>query len=106
MFPEDINSGKFMFLQTPLMLIKDKKGNIVKYLYKFEETSDNKYTYAYKKGLGSWRVDEIRWIKEHTQIFFELKGVTEKVLNDWGRKDNAAIRKVLISKNIFSINSI
>ena len=106
MFPDEINSGRFMFLQTPLMLVKDKKGNIVKYLYRFEETSDTKYTYHYKKGLGSWKVDEIRWVRDNAEIFFKISNIKEEVLNDWGMKSRADVRKVLISKNKFSINFI
>jgi DNA gyrase/topoisomerase IV subunit B len=106
-FRDEINSGKFMFLQTPLLIIKDNKGNIIKYLFEFENTDNPKYKYIYKKGLGSWKQAELRALYvAGYKLFDPISNITEETLYKWGSKNASNQRKEAILKNTFSINMI
>lgn len=93
-------------LQTPIMtVVKNKK--LVSWHYNFSDSPKLKSgeVVAYKKGLGSWKEDELKEIiqKDGFQNLVQLVNIdNDSLIEDWLGNDSAP-RKEYILANNFSI---
>lgn len=82
--PNLFNEGKVCKLQTPLIIIKDKKDNIKEYFYDldsfkaWEKTNHNQQLKVfYQKGLGSIERSDMKWLITNKggmdQFLYELR---------------------------------
>ena len=118
-FPEKLKANKVGMLKTPLIVVRNKKDEIVATLYDFEEiriwesnNDSSKYDMDYKKGYGSLRgpdemiefverdgldkiIDIIKWSDDDEQLIY-----------NWLGKDNADIRKQMLLSNEFDLNKV
>lgn len=110
-----IKEGRIKQLQTPLIVLKDKKDNI-KYDFltfheynKFISTNSTKGLYVdYKKGLGSWDQEELEQIVEKRGFDYlmdtlEYDEDTEKLIDIWFGGKGADIKKELLDSHEFDI---
>lgn len=118
-FPEKLKANKVGMLKTPLIVVRNKKDEIVATLYDFEEiriwesnNDSSKYDMDYKKGYGSLRgpdemiefverdgldkiIDIIKWSDDDEQLIY-----------NWLGKDNVDIRKQMLLSNEFDLNKV
>lgn len=116
-FPHLFKEHKIKTLKTPIIVLK-KNNKVCHWFFTFDEYNTfkakndlSKYSLDYKKGLGSWKADELRAIIKDNSIekFIEdldLDTGSEKYINDWLSKETSDIRKTMLLANTFSIFSI
>lgn len=116
--PSLIKQGLLKRLYTPIMVFKDKKGEIKHFFFSIDEY--NKFikdhdvkglTLQYYKGLGSWeREDLLPLINKYGLDYFvrtiKYDKNTEKIVDDWMNGKKAEARKDYLRNNEFSIFSI
>ena len=94
-------------LQTPVIII-NKNNKIQKWMYNLNDdvTLDKGEVSDYKKGLGSWDVDDLKYIISKDGIDKMVQSVdftdSETVIDDWLGNDSQA-RKTYILGNNFNI---
>lgn len=100
---------------TPLLVVKNTKEDIVTWFYTFEEyqafatkNKTKKYTYDYKKGLGSWDVEELEEViakdgLDNMLEVFVLDDKAEESIDNWLNKKLADTRKELLEGYTFNI---
>lgn len=78
--PDLFEQGKICKLLTPLIILEDSHGKLVKYFMSLQEFKDweklnpnNKYKIFYQKGLGSWE-------KHHLQALIDNYGLENFIL--------------------------
>ena len=82
--PNLFNEGRICKLQTPLIIVKDKKENIKEYFFdldefkKWEKTNNNSQLKVfYQKGLGSIERSDMNWLMSNNggmeQFLYELQ---------------------------------
>jgi len=100
---------KIGMLQTPVILVT-KNNKITDWKYSLHDTVKLKpgEVSDYKKGLGSWDIEDLQHIVETDGIdkmidFVEIDD--ETLIDDW-LGDDSAPRKAYIMKNDFSIAKV
>lgn len=113
-----IRGGHLKKLLTPIICMKDSKGEIKEFFFTFNEynewLSKNKTTKlhtVYYKGLGSWKADEFSALvkKFGVEKFIQTLEYDEKstsIIDDWLNRKKADVRKEYLRNNEFSIFSI
>lgn len=113
-----IKEGKVKMLKTPIICLKDNKGDIKEMFFTFDEYNDYinaheniKLHTHYYKGLGSWKKNELKTLilKHGLNMFidtFEYDKNTAAIIDDWCSKKTADKRKEYLKENEFSIFSI
>lgn len=116
--PSIIKEGRLKKLMTPIICMKDNKGEIKEAFFSFDEYNewlekheDTKLKTHYYKGLGSWKAKELRELvaKYGLDKFIQTLEYDEKsidIIDDWLNKKKADIRKEYLRNNEFSIFSI
>lgn len=116
--PNLFEEGKICRLITPLIIIQDNKGKIVKYFlslseFKEYEKSDKKVQgkITYLKGLGSWERADLQYLIDtygFENFVFEYKMDEEGqvYLQNWLVDDNVDRRKTYIKDFDFDINAV
>ena len=98
--------GRIGMLQTPVLMVT-KNDKPIKWQYKINETIDLKYgeVSSYKKGLGSWDIDELKHVVK-TDGLQKMINIVEfdddKIIEEW-LGDDSEPRKKYILANDFSI---
>ncbi len=104
-------------LITPLIVVKDSKEKIVKWFYSFDEyrnfeleNANKKYSYEYKKGLGSWDQPELEYIIEKDGLNNMLEVMTiedsSELIDDWLSDKKADKRKEMLEGYEFNIMNL
>lgn len=100
---------------TPLLIAKDSKEKIVEWFYNFEDyqafmskNKTKKYTYDYKKGLGSWDVEELETViakdgLDNMLVTFTSDDLSREVIDNWLNKKKTNIRKDMLDGYEFNI---
>lgn len=114
--PSLIKSRRVAFLETPLIVAKKK--DIVKHCFysfdeynKFKNSTTEKYEYDYKKGLGSWKKEELQEIfkkggVEKFIVDFEPEENYETIINNWMSGKTVDYRKEKVSSKQFDISGV
>lgn len=118
-FPEKLKENKVGFLKMPLIVVRDKKDNLIETLYNFDEIKEwesrndsSKYEMDYKKGYGSLRgPQEMAEFVEKDGInkiidIIEYEDGDDEVINNWLSKETVDYRKEEIMSNEFDINKV
>lgn len=114
--PSLLKNKKISYFQTPIIVAK-KKDKIVKYFitlkeYKdFENKTTEHYVYEYKKGLGSWKKEDLKFIidKEGLDKFiidFEADEEYIESMKNWMSDSTVNKRKENLINCIFDINGV
>ncbi|NCP97731.1 hypothetical protein GW796_05755 [archaeon] len=114
--PSLIANNQVSYLKTPMIVAK-KRNKILKCFYSFEEYNifkeNNKenYEYFYKKGLGSWKKDELKYIfaKDGLESFivdFEVEDSYEDYIKNWMSGKTVTYRKEKVKSKQFDINGV
>jgi len=113
--PSLLKNKKVSFLQTPMVVAK-KKDKIVKSFYSFNEYQEfskqnSGYEYDYKKGLGSWKKEELKDIfdKEGINKFiidFETEDQYSDYIRNWMSSKTIDYRKDKVSSRQFDISGV
>ena len=98
--PDLIRQGRIKFLNTPIMYTKDKAGTPSGWVYDIRESSSLKGQSYYSKGLGSWKVKDLKHIIEHDGLdnmikTFRLDAGTDALIDLWMGKESGARKKEL-----------
>lgn len=116
--PSIIKSGHLKKLMTPIICMKDGKGEIKEMFFTFDEyntwlnkNKNTKLKTEYYKGLGSWKAQELKSLVEKHGLdkfiqTLEYDSKSVAVIDDWLSKLKADTRKEYLRKNEFSIFSI
>ena len=116
--PNLFNEGRICKLQTPLIIIKDKKDNIKEYFFdlnsfkKWEKTNHNQQLKVfYQKGLGSIERSDMDWLMANKggmeQFLYELKADDNGFANvDLWLTGDSEPRKDKLRKYTLDINMI
>lgn len=101
--------GKIGMLQTPVIAIT-KKDKLTRWHYSLQENIQLKAGEVsdYKKGLGSWDIDELKEIVNNDGINKMINIINfndDKIIDDW-LGDDSEPRKKYILANEFSIASV
>ena len=116
--PSLIKEGHLKKLITPIICMKDNKGEIKEMFFTFDEYNEwiaknesTKLKTCYYKGLGSWKSAELRGLvkKFGFDRFVQTLEYDEKsieIIDDWLNKKKADVRKEYLRNNEFSIFSI
>ena len=116
--PSIIKEGHLKKLMTPIICMKDNKGEIKEMFFDFDTYNDwlkknanTKLKVHYYKGLGSWKAVELKQlVKKHgLSMFIKTLEYDEKsvaVIDDWLSRKKADVRKEYLRNNTFSIFSI
>lgn len=113
-----IRSGRLKKLMTPIICMKDGKGEIREMFFDFSEY--NSWLDAHKgtslkthyyKGLGTWKANELRELvaKYGVGKFIQTLEYDERsveAIDDWLNKRKADVRKAYLKGNEFSIFSV
>lgn len=116
--PSVIRSGRLKKLMTPIICMKDGKGEIREMFFDFSEY--NSWLDAHKgtslkthyyKGLGTWKANELRELvaKYGVGKFIQTLEYDERsieAIDDWLNKRKADVRKAYLKGNEFSIFSV
>lgn len=114
--PQLFDEGKICKLITPLILLKDSKGKIVKWFFttdefkEWEATAAKKYDIFYLKGLGSWERSDLQYIIDKAGIESLIKEIhldenSESSIEDWLGNDSEP-RKGYLREFNFDINKV
>jgi DNA topoisomerase-2 len=113
--PSLLKAGKIKFLRTPLVTAK-KNNKIVNYFYtlpeyKAFELKNPGHTYKYYKGLGSWKLEDLKAIFKEKGIdtfikTFEWESSTEDMIKNWMGSAGINYRKEHVAKTHFDIEKI
>lgn len=115
--PNLFNEGKICKLITPLILVKDNKGNIQQFFFNVpdfkvweakQKTHNYKITYA--KGLGSWERDELigifdKYGLDKFILEYKLDAEGNIYIDDW-LGSNAEKRKKYLREYTLDINQV
>ena len=98
--PDLIRQGRIKFLNTPIMYTKDKAGTPSGWVYDIRESSLLKGQSYYSKGLGSWKVKDLKHIIEHDGLdnmikTFRLDAGTDALIDLWMGSSSDARKKEL-----------
>lgn len=116
--PSIIKEGHLKKLMTPIICMKDNKGEIKEMFFTFDEYNewlnkhkDTRFKTHYYKGLGSWKAKELKELvaKHGIDKFIQTLEYDEQsigIIDDWLNRKKADIRKDYLRKNEFSIFSI
>lgn len=114
--PSLLKNKQIGFLRTPMVIAK-KKDKVIKSFYFFQEyqefsknTNEN-YEYDYKKGLGSWKKEELRDIisKEGIDKFiieFEVEELYNEYIKNWMSSKTVDYRKEKVRSVQFDISGV
>lgn len=111
--PSLIKSNRIKFLRTPLIVAK-RAGRIVEIFFdlkSYKESNLKGVEYEYKKGLGSWKKDDLKdLIKKHGINYFiqdfEYDEGSDEALKGWMSKDTVSYRKDKVRDKQFDISTI
>ena len=116
--PSVIKEGCLKKLMTPIICMKDNKGEIKEFFFTLDEYNkwlakhkETKLKTCYYKGLGTWKAKELR---ELTMKFgfnkfvqtLEYDSKSLGIIDDWLNKKKADVRKEYLRNNEFSIFSM
>lgn len=116
--PVIIKQGLLKRFCTPVVVFKDKSGNIKHFFFSIDEYNQfikkhdvKGLNIHYYKGLGSWeREDLLPLVEKYGLDYFvrtiEYDNTTEKIVDDWLNGKNAEVRRNYLKKNEFSIFGI
>ena len=116
--PNLFDEGKICRLVTPLIIIQDSKGKIVKYFLSLQEFKDYEKSgkkipgkLTYLKGLGSWERTDLQYLIDtygFDSFVFDYKMTEDgKVyLKNWLVDENVDKRKEYIKSFDFDINAV
>jgi DNA gyrase/topoisomerase IV subunit B len=112
-----IKEGKIKYLDTPI-LVGTLKGIVKKFFFNLTDYNeyvnlnpDDKLSWSYRKGLGSWKAAELKALIEKHGIekfikTFEWDDETESLLVEWMSKDTSDKRKEYLRGKSFDINGV
>jgi len=114
--PSLLKSNRIAFLKTPMIVAK-KKDKVVKSFYSFEEyhsfvkNTTETYEYDYKKGLGSWKKEELKEIFEKEGlakfiIDFETESSYSDYIKNWMSSKTVDYRKDKVRSVQFDISGV
>lgn len=113
--PSLIKNGQIAFLQTPMIVAK-KKDKIIKSFYnfdeynKFQEQTTESYEYDYKKGLGSWKKEELKEVFaqgfDKFIIDFETEEEYNEYIKNWMSSKTVDYRKQQVRSRQFDISGV
>jgi DNA topoisomerase-2 len=115
--PSVLKEGRIKKLRTPIVVLK-KKGKIEKFFFdlveyrEFEKTHGVKgYQSEYKKGLGSWKKDDLKaLVEKHGFDYFvetlEYDEQAEELIHNWLSNTTSDRRKEYIQQVPFDIDAI
>jgi DNA gyrase/topoisomerase IV subunit B len=111
--PSLIKANRIKYLRTPLLVAK-KNGKIVEIFFdlkSYRESNLKGVDFEYKKGLGSWKRDDLKdLIKKYGVDYFiqdfEYDDGTDEALKGWMSKDTVAYRKAKVRGKQFDISTI
>lgn len=116
--PNLFNEGRVCKLQTPLIIVKDKKDSIKEYFFdldsfkKWEKTSHNSQLKVfYQKGLGSIERSDMNWLMAQNggmeQFLYELRADSNGFSNiDLWLTGDSEPRKEKLRKYTLDINMV
>jgi len=116
--PNLFDEGKICRLVTPLIIIQDSKGKIVKYFLSLQEFKDYEKSgkkipgkLTYLKGLGSWERTDLQYLIDtygFDSFVFDYKMTDDgKIyLKNWLVDENVDKRKEYIKSFDFDINAV
>ena len=114
--PNLFNEGRICKLQTPLIIVKDKKENIKEYFFdidsfkKWENMNSNpQLKVFYQKGLGSIERSDMNWLMANNggmeQFLYELRADADGFKNvDLWLTGDAEMRKDKLRKYTLDIS--
>lgn len=111
--PRMFEEGRICVLNTPLLI--GKKGNKVeKYFFEFPKQSEmnNKLTWKYLKGLGSWNATELNQVIEREggldklMISYKKDDEGDASIENWMGGKNAVFRKSKLRGKEFHIDKL
>jgi DNA gyrase/topoisomerase IV subunit B len=107
---EVLTNGMLYILRTPIA-VSTSKRNISDWVYNFQEIQNLKGEVSYKKGLGSWKVKDLKYIIEQDGLEKMLEPLTYEeedslAFEDWYKDTNTNKRKEFIMKNDFDLIKI
>ena len=113
---EHVKLGKIKMLRTPVIVLKNKKTDIVEeFFFELNDYNDyiskhpnHKFKADYKKGLGSWEKSELEQIidkkgVEHFIETFKYSSEAEAYIHNWLSNKTANARKDYLKANEFSL---
>ena len=116
--PNLFDEGKICRLVTPLIIVQDNKGKIVKYFLSLQEFKDYEKSgkkipgkLTYLKGLGSWERTDLQYLIDtygFDNFVFDYKMTDDgKIyLKNWLVDENVDKRKEYIKSFDFDINAV
>lgn len=113
--PRMIKDGRIGYLETPL-IVGSQKGKIKKWFFNLNDYNNfldkNKYNWSYKKGLGSFRKEELQEIIqkengfENLLVTYEITDDSFKELEIWMKGSEADARKEKLAGKSFNISVV
>ena len=113
--PSLLNSKRVKILKTPLIVAK-KNSKIEKYFFNLTEYQEfskiNKgYVFEYKKGLGTWKADDLKYLFKTFGIENFIETLEYDVeagatLVEWMSKETSEKRKEKLRGKSFDINGV
>lgn len=116
--PDVLINNRMFVLNTPVMVITDKKDNVVDWYYTLREYQANQKnikpntTHTYMKGLGSWSSKNLKIVLDKDglermvePVIFndETDGITIK---NWLTDEGISYRKTVLEHKSFNIDNI
>jgi len=115
--PEVLTNKMVSKLKTPLIVLR-KGDKVCEFFFDFNEFNDwqrkhslNGYQVHYKKGLGSWKKEELKQVIDKIGFDalvepFERDSETNKYIDDWLSDKKVEARKEYLRHNTFNIQSM
>lgn len=115
--PYLFKAHKIKTLKTPIIVLKTH-GSIKKFFFTFDEYNEyiknhdiSKMSIEYKKGLGSWKVDDLKMLIKENKIEMFIEDLdpdetSDKLIHDWLSKETSDTRKEYLRQNNFNIFAI
>lgn len=116
--PNLFAEGKICRLVTPLIIIQDSKGRIVKYFLSLQEFKEYEKSgkkipgkIIYLKGLGSWERTDLQYLIdtygfENFVFYYKMDEEGKICLENWLVDENVDKRKEYIKSFDFDINAV
>ena len=116
--PNLFNENKICRLVTPLIIIQDSKGRIVKYFLSLQEFKEYEKSgkkvpgkLTYLKGLGSWERSDLQYLIdtygfENFVFYYKMDDEGKIYLKNWLVDENVDKRKEYIKSFDFDINAV
>lgn len=108
--PEELESGMFYRLNTPVMALLDKNKLPKEWIYDLKGTLEEKngLTFKYFKGLGSWTPQQMKEVIEkdginNMLVQFEYSKEDDECIDDWYSNTKSDKRKEYILNNDFDL---